>query len=156
MQMGPDSNIYVNGIARNYLGLIKDPDLIGSSIKYEDEAIKVINNGVSFENALGLQNLVVVPDPIPKLTQPFTKDTAICTSNTFLLDATTIDATYLWQDGSTDSTFNVSASGIYWVERDVNNCVIRRDSITVNEAPLPENTQFETICERDSILINDE
>lgn len=49
-------------------------------------------------------------------------DTTLCNIGSLLLDVTTTNATYLWQDNSTDSVFNVTQAGIYWVEVSVNNC----------------------------------
>jgi len=42
-------------------------------------------------------------------------DTALCTDNTLTLHAGVSFQTYQWQDGSTDSTFNVTAPGDYSV-----------------------------------------
>jgi gliding motility-associated-like protein len=39
-----------------------------------------------------------------------------------LLDVTTPDATYVWQDNSTNSIFNVTEPGNYWVFIDINGC----------------------------------
>ena len=63
-------------------------------------------------------------------------DTVLCEGEALTLDATTANAVYGWQDGSTDSTFNVTDSGTYWVEVVVNVCS-RTDSINVNFNPLP-------------------
>ena len=58
-------------------------------------------------------------------------DTSICTGDLLTLNASTNGATYLWQDGSSQETFNVTSSGTYWVEVSVGNCVAR-DSIAIN------------------------
>jgi len=63
-------------------------------------------------------------------------DNTICTADTILFDATTANATYLWQDSSTNSNFIARDSGVYWVEINYNNC-LRRDSIEINTLPLP-------------------
>ena len=66
------------------------------------------------------------------------RDTILCREGTIILDATTENATYLWQDNSTDSIFEVSNQGTYWVMIDVNNCIasdtifIKQDSCTKN------------------------
>ncbi len=44
-----------------------------------------------------------------------TEFTTVCPGEQILLDATLADATYLWQDGSTDSTFLVTTAGSYSV-----------------------------------------
>ncbi|MFZ1689262.1 MAG: hypothetical protein WAU70_17700, partial [Flavobacteriales bacterium] len=45
-----------------------------------------------------------------------------CTGDQFLLDATVPGATYVWQDGSTGPTFNVTGAGIYDVDVTLNGC----------------------------------
>ncbi|MEM9023080.1 MAG: gliding motility-associated C-terminal domain-containing protein, partial [Bacteroidota bacterium] len=59
-------------------------------------------------------------------------DTTICVDSILVLDATTPGATYLWQDGSIDSTFAVDTSGIYRVTVSRNGCVAA-DSLRVSE-----------------------
>lgn len=56
-------------------------------------------------------------------------DTALC--GTLDLDATTLNATYLWSDGSTDATFTATISGTYWVQVTVA-CCIGSDTIVVD------------------------
>lgn len=43
-------------------------------------------------------------------------DTVLCPNNSITLNAHNGFATYKWQDGSTDSTFNVTLPGKYWVD----------------------------------------
>lgn len=57
-------------------------------------------------------------------------DTALCEGETLIIDASTINATYLWQDNSTKSTFNVYQQGTYWVQVN-NNCGTGSDTIEV-------------------------
>jgi len=59
-------------------------------------------------------------------------DTAICKGETIALDASTSNASYLWQDNSTDSTFNVTKQGRYWVQVTVNKCSAT-DTILISE-----------------------
>lgn len=49
-------------------------------------------------------------------------DRTLCEGSTFLLNATTPNATYLWQDNSTDALFTVSGPGMYWVTVTRSNC----------------------------------
>ena len=58
-------------------------------------------------------------------------DTTLCANTTYLLDATTPDVSYLWQDNSTSPTYTVSQQGTYWVTL-TNNCGTATDSIDVN------------------------
>lgn len=57
-------------------------------------------------------------------------DTTICSGQVITLSANIPDATYLWQDNSTDSTFNVTQSGIYWVDV-TTSCEILSDTLNV-------------------------
>ena len=59
-------------------------------------------------------------------------DTTLCQGETLTLNATTSNASYLWQDNSTNPSFNVTQKGTYWVEVTLNNCVTT-DSILINE-----------------------
>jgi len=43
------------------------------------------------------------------------EDTKFCGNETMLLNATLPNATYLWQDGSTNATYEVKQPGTYWV-----------------------------------------
>ncbi len=58
-------------------------------------------------------------------------DTGICAGNTVLLDATVLGATYLWQNGSTNSTFTASTSGTYWVQVTAASCGPADDTIHI-------------------------
>ncbi|MCF8414618.1 MAG: gliding motility-associated C-terminal domain-containing protein [Crocinitomicaceae bacterium] len=47
----------------------------------------------------------------------------VCSNETVLLDAYSENSTYLWQDGSTESTFLVSDSGMYYVTVNRQGCI---------------------------------
>ena len=65
-------------------------------------------------------------------------DTVICSPDTLNLDATVNEpgVSYEWQDGSINSSYNVSSSGIYSVLLELNGCSIK-DSIEVTYVNLP-------------------
>ncbi len=63
-------------------------------------------------------------------------DTSLCSGNTLILDATTNDAQYNWQDNSTDPHYTVDHNGIYSVAVTVDGCT-GTDSIEINFKPLP-------------------
>ena len=82
-------------------------------------------------------------------------DQEICTNERLTLNATTTGATYLWQDGSTAPTFQVTNSGTYWVDVTLNSCV-KRDSIVITQRPeividLGENL---VICEGETLTLD--
>lgn len=66
----------------------------------------------------------------------FGNDVNLCQGDSLVLNATTPNATYVWQDGSTDSVFTVTQSGVYWVQITDANCILS-DTINVNFTPLP-------------------
>ena len=49
-------------------------------------------------------------------------DTTLCAGQTLLMDAFVSGGSYLWQDGSGQSTFTASQAGTYWVEVTVSGC----------------------------------
>lgn len=63
-------------------------------------------------------------------------DTSLCQGSSLLLDVTTPNATYLWQDGSTQATFNASSTGTYWVETSLSGCV-SSDTMLLDYLPSP-------------------
>jgi len=69
---------------------------------------------------------------LPRSTPPLDlgADAALCAGQTLVLDATTTNAAYGWQDGSTLPTFTVSVPGVYWVDLETT-CGTVRDSIAV-------------------------
>ena len=60
----------------------------------------------------------------------------ICQGTSLTLNATNPNATYLWQDGSTNATFTVQQSGLYWVVV-TNSCGSASDSVNVTVLPAP-------------------
>ncbi|MFI5135234.1 MAG: hypothetical protein ACHQD9_05240, partial [Chitinophagales bacterium] len=64
-------------------------------------------------------------------------DTAICQGSTLILDPNNPGPIFLWQDGSTNSTFTVSDGGLYWVKVTNQNGCSSADSIQINILPSP-------------------
>ncbi|MGB0428062.1 MAG: gliding motility-associated C-terminal domain-containing protein, partial [Flavobacteriales bacterium] len=65
------------------------------------------------------------------------------------------DASYLWQDGSTNQTYTSNSTELVWVEVTLNNCSFT-DSVDVTVYPIPVidlDDQYE-ICFGDSIIID--
>lgn len=78
--------------------------------------------------------IVVNYNPSPVFT--LNNDTTLCPGTTLLLNPATANATYIWQDNSTNASFNVAQAGIYWVAITVDNCS-STDSIQVSYFSLP-------------------
>lgn len=64
--------------------------------------------------------------------------------------------TYLWQDGSTNASFNATNQGLYWLEVKNNMGCVKRDSINVQyrTAPVFELGPDIPICQNDTIVLN--
>ncbi len=82
-------------------------------------------------------------------------DSTLCNGETLRLSDPQPEASYLWQDGSTDSTFLVESEGLYWMELSLDDCLIR-DSILITYvgtelADLGSDTSF---CFYEPYLLN--
>ena len=84
-------------------------------------------------------------------------DTAICEGDTLSLDITLQDASYLWNDNSTNPNYNLFSAGDYSVIVTDSNGCINSDTIHVVLNPLPYINLGDDIeiCEGDDILILD-
>lgn len=82
-------------------------------------------------------------------------DTTICPANTILLNAHTGYASYLWQNGSTDSVFHVAQPGQYYVA--VTDACGNQFTDTVNVQPHPPVAVSigpdRTVCRGDTLHI---
>jgi gliding motility-associated-like protein len=58
----------------------------------------------------------VLVDAYPPVSLPLFSDTSVCPQQSILLNAGTGNNTYLWQDGSVNSTLIATAPGLYWVQ----------------------------------------
>ena len=85
----------------------------------------------------------------------FGPDTTLCQGETLVLSGLTPGATYLWQDGSTNSFLNITQTGQYSLTVDLNGC-LTNDTIQVDFTPSPIISlgpdQF--ICQGDSTLLD--
>jgi gliding motility-associated-like protein len=109
---------------------------------------------VSIGNCSVVDSIKVTMLDIPSVN--LGKDTAICETETLVLNAFSSTASsYLWQDGSVNSSYNVNASGIYIVAV-TNACGAVRDSIvvTVKASPLFSLGKDTTLCGSASILLD--
>lgn len=77
-------------------------------------------------------NVTITPLPVVNLGP----DQTICPGTSVLLDASITGGSYLWQDGSTDATYDASAPGMYSVTVTANGCSTS-DSFTLSHHTLP-------------------
>lgn len=89
---------------------------------------------VTANNCTALDNIVVNYQPLPPV--DLGNDLALCDGDLVVLDATLPGATYLWQDGTTAPTFQVTGPGTYAVQVTRAGCS-NSSSIQVDYAPLP-------------------
>jgi gliding motility-associated-like protein len=91
------------------------------------------------------------------LTDGLGGDLNLCEGDTTILDITTPDASYEWQDGSTEPTFTVTEEGIYSVTVTLDDCSAG-DSVFVSFFPVPmvQLPADTAICEGDSVLLSAE
>ena len=82
-------------------------------------------------------------------------DTTLCPGQTLTLSAATSGVSYLWQDGSTASSFTASVPGIYWVQI-ANNCSAATDSVTVSFGinPTIDLGEDVTLCDGETLNLN--
>ncbi|MCK9612343.1 MAG: gliding motility-associated C-terminal domain-containing protein [Bacteroidales bacterium] len=96
---------------------------------------------IIFKNTIGLPDLAGVYVCGNKINNSINigKDTILCDGNILMLNATTPNATYLWQDNSLYPTYSVFHEGIYWVVV-TQNCVSFSDTIAINYENCVNNT----------------
>jgi len=84
-------------------------------------------------------------------------DTAICTADTLLLNATVANATsYLWNTGATTATIKAYQAGLYWCTVSKGSCS-SRDSLTitgVKPSPVVNLGNDQTVCEGTPVTLN--
>jgi gliding motility-associated-like protein len=79
-------------------------------------------------------------------------DTIICNNEALILDATTPNANYEWQNGTNNPTLNATQNGWYWVDVTVQGCTTR-DSIEVTVLNSIVNDISTTICQGEVVTI---
>lgn len=81
-------------------------------------------------------------------------DQAFCEGDNFTLDASYSGASYQWQDGSTNPTFQGNTAGLYWAEVVISGCSYR-DSISINFVPTPPVNigNDTTLCVGQSVIL---
>lgn len=103
----------------------------GSTFPYHD----VTGPGIYWaevSNSCGTvrDSITVAPFPQPEVN--LGEDTVVCEQTTIILDAGNPGATYLWNNGSTNQTLPVGATGIYYVEVTSPDGCVETDTIQVN------------------------
>lgn len=110
---------------------------------------------VKVTNSCGMDSdtIVVNYNSLPIVN--FGNDTLICQEDSLLLNTDFQNTQFIWQDNSTNSNFNVSQPGTYWVSAS-NYCGGWIDTINVEYKPLPnfDLGKDTTLCVGDNLLLN--
>ncbi|MDX2247941.1 MAG: gliding motility-associated C-terminal domain-containing protein [Bacteroidia bacterium] len=81
-------------------------------------------------------------------------DTILCDNEPYLLDVSAPGASYRWQDGSTLGTFQINATGKYWVDVMASGCVLS-DTIYSQSIFAEADLGPDTVLCPDEVLIMD-
>lgn len=99
------------------------------------------------------EDIVVSYDPPPIVN--LGPDVTECQGTVVTLDATTAGATYIWQDASTNPTFNPTTTGTYWVDVTLGACTVRDSAdITFHIAPVINFGPDTALCVSDVLLLD--
>jgi len=86
-------------------------------------------------NCSASDTITISVNPLPNVN--LGNDTNFCNGNILTLDAENPGSLYLWNDSTTNQTFDVDTSGTYYVQvTDTNNC-FASDTILISVNPLP-------------------
>ncbi|HRH71149.1 MAG TPA: hypothetical protein PLB89_16725, partial [Flavobacteriales bacterium] len=107
-----------------------------------------------------IQSTVTMRDQVEVFVKPtpvvdLGPDVSLCVGQNLTLDAGVPGGTYLWQDGATGSTYQVSGPGVYSVTVTVDGCSAS-DAITVNyNAPPTVDLGADlTLCTGQTVMLN--
>jgi len=82
-------------------------------------------------------------------------DTTLCIGQTMVINAINNNATYLWQDGSTQPQFTVTDAGRYTVKVDINGCdTIGAVTVNFDNKPTVNIGDDTTICNTQKLLLD--
>lgn len=145
--------VHVNPIPIVYLGndtsvcqgvsLVLNAAYTGATYLWSNSStnstINTLNAGtywaeVSLNGCVARDSMVLSILPLPTLN--LGNDTLICNGDSILLNAFSALATYLWNNGTTNSTLNVTTSGNFWVTKSLNGCSVT-DTIHIQVQPYP-------------------
>ncbi len=147
LRLAADGKIYMAKSTSNYIAAINYPDSSAVNCGYTDSALQL---SPSSSSQFGLPSASVFPSVPYSLS--LGNDTSLCSSYTLALPRE-CDLSFLWQDGSTDSSFTITSQGTYWVEVSSPSCGNYVDSIIVTSGLAAQITGDTGICEGDSTTL---
>jgi hypothetical protein len=149
MKIGPDGKIYFGAMAGSpgynnyrYMGRINNPENAGAACNFQDSvtALLFLNAaGTAGALAQGLPNEVVIASAETNHSVAVALDTVVCSfpvAGGWDLRTASGKEGYLWDNGTTDSTRNITARGIYWVTYSTA-CGTHTDSFKIKGDDLP-------------------
>lgn len=103
---------------------------------------------------------VVTSDPFRVLCLPLPvvdlgPDTLMCHGEALALDVFVDGSSYVWQDKTTESSFTVTSSGLYWVEVS-NQCGTSTDAIQVEFTEGVDLGEDQILCQGSKVLLDAE
>jgi len=150
VQLGPDSKIYGAKYNTINLGVINNPNELGTACNYVDNQVVLLTGT---QSQAGLPNFFEIKNcPLPVVS--LGKDTSLCLGQSIILKAGASD-TNSWSTGSSDSILSVNEAGIYWVES-TNSCGVTRDSIriTIKLKPQPDLGKDTILCPNQFLILD--
>ncbi len=137
LRTGPDGRVYVVHYLTPYIGTINNPNASGTDADFDPYTYLLPASAMFGQDLYGLglgnDNAILIDDTITNRVV----DTVLCFEDSWLAQASPGYQAYIWNDGSTEVTKNITQSGTYWVyiPRD---CAVLVDSFYVlfsNYAP---------------------
>jgi len=116
----------------------------------------VIGIEITFLSTIGAPDLAgVYIVSTPPLDLNLGNDTTLCQGQNLTLNGSILNATYLWQDNSTNAMFNVTQAGTYWVTATTPTGVLT-DTIVVNytQAPVVFLGNDTSLCAGENLLLS--
>ncbi len=110
---------------------------------------EINNNGCPFRDS-------IIITGVPSVNFSLPADTTLCNDEKILLNPGVTNASYIWQDGSSNSAFQVTKAGEYWVRINSSNGCTKSDTIVVSyinaqQVDLGNDT---TLCNGNALLLN--
>ena len=125
------------------VGAVNSVHTVSSVVPFNSVTISSTDNNIHGGSVFALCDGSLIQD-CPAQTFNLGNDTSICSTGSIILDATTTNATYLWQDGSNSSQYTVTQSGQYWVSINQEGC-FSFDSISISLFETPISTIEELV-----------
>lgn len=146
--LGPDSKIYAAKYGTTNLGVINNPNALGAACNYVDNQV-LLTSAVC---QAGLPNNYKICCSLPFVN--LGNDTSFCQGQSVTLNAGSASS-FLWSDGTTDSSIIATTSGTYWVQTSDGSCS-QSDTINIifNAIPIVNLGNDTTYCQGQTVTLN--